>query len=284
MRDGGVIRDAGGVPVRIVPGALRDRRVAVGRHSPPEPSDLASLLNPFEEVYDPQRLPSHERLLGGLAAHHRLAWIHPFVDGNGRVTRLFTDAYLIRARVGGVPLWTISRGLARRRDDYMVALTWADQPRRNDHDGRGPLSMEGLQKFCHFMLDVCLDQVAFMTRLLDLSKLEGRITAYVERRSAEGELRIEARHILSEALRRGEIARGDAVRVSGLGERVGRSLLSTLLREGLLEASGPKRPVRLGFPARVLPSYLPELYPAGVEEDLRKLPPPSTGSETGEDE
>jgi Fic family protein len=79
-------------------------------------------------------------------------WIHPFLDGNGRVTRLYTDACFHKLPLSGYGLWNISRGLARRRDDYMSALTQGDAPRRNDLDGRGNLSNEGLVKFCDFFL------------------------------------------------------------------------------------------------------------------------------------
>ncbi|MBI3184995.1 MAG: Fic family protein [Myxococcales bacterium] len=263
-----------GERVPIVPGEWRTRDVAVGRHVPPEHGAVPRFMQRFEEVYDPPRIPVHQRVVAACAAHHRLAWIHPFIDGNGRVARILTDAYLVRIGFAVPPLWTVSRGLANRRDRYMEALTWADAPRRGDLDGRGPLSLEGLQRFCLLMLDVAIDQVAFMAGLFDLDRLEERIAAYVHLRATERELRPEARHLLTEVLHRGPIARGDAVRVSGLGERVGRDLLSKLLRMGLLETDGPKRPVRLGLPARVLPYYLPNLYPTPIEEDFRNLPPP----------
>ena len=46
------------------------------------------------------------------AAHHRLLWIHPFLDGNGRVARLLSHAMLLQALdTGGI--WSVARGLAR---------------------------------------------------------------------------------------------------------------------------------------------------------------------------
>lgn len=56
----------------------------------------------------------------------------------------------------------------------MVALTQGDAPRRNDYDGRGNLSNEGLLKFCDFFLDVCLDEIDFMNGLLKLDVLLDR--------------------------------------------------------------------------------------------------------------
>ncbi|MGI4742086.1 MAG: Fic family protein [Janthinobacterium lividum] len=44
------------------------------------------------------------------AAHHRLAWLHPFLDGNGRVMRLFSDAAFLAEGLDAGGLWSMSRG------------------------------------------------------------------------------------------------------------------------------------------------------------------------------
>ena len=67
----------------------------------------------FEEVYG--RLGKTETILAAAAAHHRLAWIHPFLDGNGRVARLMSHATLLEALDTGA-VWSVARGLARNVD------------------------------------------------------------------------------------------------------------------------------------------------------------------------
>lgn len=152
---------------RVVPGKLREEPVKVGRHDPPgHNSRLTSFMTRFAEAYAPENHHGVTKLVAAAAGHHRLMWIHPFLDGNGRVARLFTEAYLQRIPVEGFGLWSVSRGLARKNKDYQTALTWADAPRRNDLDGRGHLSNEGLIRFCSFFLEVCLDQVEYMGSLL----------------------------------------------------------------------------------------------------------------------
>jgi Fic family protein len=252
----------------VEPGALREREVEIGRHVPPRNDLLPRFLARFQEAYSPARLRGLDRIVAAAASHHRLAWIHPFLDGNGRVTRLFTHAYLIRAEVDGHRLWTVSRGLGRRREQYMVALAEADMPRRGDLDGRGNLSNEGLRRFCLFFLETALDQVSFMSELLDLTDLERRVVAYAERRAVEGTLRPEAGLLLREVVARGEIPRGEASRISGTGERVARQIVSQLTADRLLESETPKGPLRLGFPAEVVPYYFPRLYPPDVEVAL----------------
>jgi Fic family protein len=204
-------------------------------------------------------------VIAAAASHHRLAWIHPFLDGNGRVTRLFTHAYLIKAQIDGHGLWTVSRGFARNRDSYLTALSEADAHRQGDMDGRGNLSNRGLVRFCTFFLETALDQIDFMAGLLDLDGLQKRIAGYVDRQTSLGELTPEAGYLLREALLRGEVPRGEAARITGRPERTARRILKNLLDKKLLAANTEKGPVRLKIPASVAGYYFPRIYPEGVE-------------------
>jgi len=252
----------------IVPGKLRDREVAVGRHVPPTFSAVGTFLARFATAYDPARLGRVQRVIAAAASHHRLAWLHPFLDGNGRVTRLFTHAYLIKAGVDGHRLWMVSRGFARRRDDYIAALVGADAPRKSDLDGRGNLSDEGLSQFCEFFIQTALDQVAFMGGLLELDGLENRIFAYIQRRATLNEIDPTCAFLLRDVLVRGEVARGEASRITGKPERTARRIVNTLLEENLLTSETPKGPLRIGFPTKAVGYYFPRLYPEGVEHDF----------------
>ncbi len=251
----------------VVPGQLRDHEVDVGRHRPPSPSALPRLLERFSEAYDPTRFQGLDAVIAIAASHHRLLWIHPFLDGNGRVARLYTDAYLRRAGLGGHGLWTASRGLARSRARYLEALSAADAERWNDYDGRGAHSHAGLVAFCQFFLDTCLDQIRFMSSLLELDGLLARVEDYAGRRAAGGlgpKLPLEAAHLLRETLLRGEVPRGDAPRIAGTSERTARRILSALVRDKLLVSDTPKGPVRLGLPIHVVGFYFPQLFPEDV--------------------
>ncbi|MEK7743588.1 MAG: mobile mystery protein B, partial [Elusimicrobiota bacterium] len=60
--------------------------------------------------------------------HHRLAWIHPFRNGNGRHARLIADIYL-KSYGEPMPVWP-STDIARKggvRDEYLAALRAGDQ-------------------------------------------------------------------------------------------------------------------------------------------------------------
>ena len=253
----------------VMPGELREESVKVGYHEPPGHGSLTAFLDRFGEFYAPDRHHGALKLVAAAAAHHRLMWVHPFLDGNGRVARLFSEAYFHRIPVHGFGLWSASRGLARRNVDYKSALAQADAPRRNDLDGRGNLSNEGLVQFCCFFLEVCLDQVEYMGGLLRLEELIERIRRYVELRGSgmlpgpagEKGLRAESARMLQEVLVKGEAARGAVIAASGLKERTGRSLLGQLIEEGLLVSDTPKGDVRLGFPIHAAGWFFPDLYP-----------------------
>ena len=156
----------------VVPGALRERHVQAGRHVPVSPGVVPRFLERFEAVCG--NLGTVDTILASAAAHHRLLWIHPFLDGNGRVARLMSHAMLRDALdTGGV--WSIARGLARNVADYKAKLAGCDLPRRNDLDGRGALSEEALAEFTRFLLRVCIDQVKFMEGLVAPGRLRNRI-------------------------------------------------------------------------------------------------------------
>ena len=246
--------------LQVVPGELRKRGVAVGLHVPPPAEDLPAFIDRFEQAYAPTRLTKSRQAIAAAAAHHRLLWIHPFLDGNGRVTRLMSHAMLWDLGVGS-GLWSISRGLARRSTDYKRLLMGADEPRKGDLDGRGALSQSALIDFCRFFLECCLDQVRYMRELLEPSQLQRRIELYV-RDEEDGE-RLPKRSfaLLREALLSGELDRGRVPGLIDASERTARRTIATLLEKRLLVSESHKAPLRLGFPIDIVARWFPRLYP-----------------------
>lgn len=254
-------------------GEFRKREVAVGHHIPPTHSSVGAFLDRFREFYEFSRFPGTKKLVAIAAAHHRLMWIHPFLDGNGRVARLLTDACFRRVGLAGYGIWTVSRGLARRNSDYRRYLDAADFPREGDFDGRGNLSDRRLADFCRFFLEVCLDQAGYMTSVLGLSDLLGRIEMYVSRRNQglvldEQGRKSESLHprvgaILKEAIILGELPRGAINEIVGMSKRSARYITKSLLDEGLLIAGSDwhKSPLRIGFPPHVAFYWFPDLFP-----------------------
>jgi Fic family protein len=244
--------------IRVIPGELRHRDVAVGNHIPVSPGAVPRFLRRFEEVYS--RVGKTETILATAAAHHRLAWIHPFLDGNGRVARLMSHATLLEALDTGA-VWSIARGLARNVDTYKAHLAACDQTRRNDLDGRGHLSEENLAEFTQFFLTTCLDQVAFMEGLMQPDRLRARILLWTEEEIRLNRLPPKSGAVLEAALYRGELPRGDAAAIVGTGERQARRVVSALIERGVLLSESTRAPLRLAFPATLAARWMPGLFP-----------------------
>lgn len=77
----------------LQPGGLRTRQVSVGVHAAPAAECLPAFLARWGGFYGGVRR-GELQVLAMAAAHQRLAWIHPFRDGNGRVARLHTHLVL----------------------------------------------------------------------------------------------------------------------------------------------------------------------------------------------
>lgn len=249
-----------GEQLPVVPGELRRRSVAVGRHIPPPAEELPAFISRFERAYDSARLSKPRQAIAIAAAHHRFLWIHPFLDGNGRVARLMSHAMLLDLGVGSA-LWSISRGLARNSSEYKRLLMAADEPRKGDLDGRGALSQSALVDFCRFFLESCLDQVRYMRELLAPSELQRRMELYVRDEESAERLPKRSFAVLREALLSGELERGRVPGLIDVSERTARRVISALVEKRLLVSGSHKAPLRLGFPIDVIERWFPKLYP-----------------------
>jgi Fic family protein len=247
---------------QMVPGVWRntpEQDVAVGRHFPPSSEHVGHFMSYFSSRYLTFTMGKAARILAIPAAHHRFNYIHPFPDGNGRVSRLMSHAMGHMAGIGAHGLWSVSRGLARglnSRHDYKTGMELADSPRQGDLDGRGNLSQTALTEFTKWFLQICIDQVQFMNGLFGINTLADRLKQCV----AETGFKKEGGRLLEEALIRGQFDRGDAARLTGLPERSARRVLAEMSQVGLLGSDTPKGPVQLRFPLKYQDVLFPRLF------------------------
>jgi Fic family protein len=244
--------------VKLVPGDLRTRDVKVGRLVPISPGAVPRFLTRYQEVYG--SLGRIDTVIAAAAAHHRLAWIHPFLDGNGRVARLLSHAMLLETLDTGA-VWSIARGLARNVDAYKGHLAACDLTRRNDLDGRGNLSEENLTTFTQFFLTTCIDQVSFMAELVQPERLRARVLLWAEEEIRLDHLPQRSGAILEAVLYRGELSRADAAGIVGTGDRQARRIVSALMDQNVLVSDSTRAPLRLAFPAAFASRWMPGLFP-----------------------
>ena len=248
--------------VTVQPGELRTQQVSVGVHAAPAAERLPAFLARWGGFYSQVRR-GEMQVLAMAAAHHRLAWIHPFRDGNGRVARLHT--HLVLGHLGLTNgLWSLLRGFARTHEAYYARLAAADEPRAGELDGRGNLSERGLEQWMAYVLEQCLDPVRFRSGLLDLPGMKERIAACLsfEQNVVKQGVRMDALRALHYLFAtQGELERADFKAMLGLGERLATAQVAALLKRGLVETDSPYGKLRFGVPQHALRFYFHRLWP-----------------------
>ncbi|MDE0695108.1 MAG: Fic family protein [Boseongicola sp.] len=252
---------ASGERHEVVPGQLRRVDVTVGKHVPPPHECVPRLLTRFDQAYTSPPLSRLGQIQSVGAVHHRFLWIHPFLDGNGRVARLMSHALLKRLGIG-TALWSVARGLARDESEYKARLAAADHPRRGGRDGRGNLTQSGLLSFCKFFLERSIDQVAFMEGLLDPTELLRRIEIHIEEEMRAKRLEKGSFVVLREAALAGQVERAKIPMLTNYEERAARKVTAALVRRGMLVADNHRAPLRLAIPMDAAERWFPLLYPS----------------------
>ena len=250
----------GGNLVSVEPGQLRDRGITVGIHEgPATKEEIKRYLSTFEELLSPEKLFGHRKLLGMASSHHRLLWIHPFGEGNGRVARLFTTAYGFRIGFSENMLWTVSRAFARNRNDYDQHLALADQPRRNDLDGRGPLSEENLIQFCLFFLRCCEDQIHFMETMLKLDDMKRRYRRYIDGLLGEKLLSKSGSKVMERLILQGEFQRSEVLNICNVKQRRSSGIIKELINSKVVSSETAYGPLRINISVDMAIVLFPEL-------------------------
>lgn len=253
----------------LVPGEFRKLDVEVGKHKAPLYTDVQGFMRTFKDYYRLDRVRATQAMLAAAASHHRLLYIHPFLDGNGRVSRLFTDLYLRHAGLGGIGLWSMSRGFGRDTEAYYTALSRADMPRQGSGDGRGILSDSGLMYFTEYFIDTAVDQLEYFNTLLEPQALNQRIDVYFNLRCktemiiAKGvklpKLHASTRLLYKELLNAGGLLRAGARERLGVETRTMDTIVKQMKEAGLIKAP-PRKPLELDLSPSSIDILFPQLW------------------------
>ena len=144
----------------VVVGALRTHRVMVGRYLAAPPEDCTQLINRYcdwlnHEMPAPEGYEIAAQIVKAMVAHVYFAWIHPYGDGNGRMTRLVEFVILLRAGVPDVAAHLLSNFYNKTRDQYYQHLQDSHGDFRD-----GSYSEEGnLQGFIEYALQGFKDEL-----------------------------------------------------------------------------------------------------------------------------
>lgn len=102
-------------------GRLRTSQVFVGQHIPPHPQDLERYMQELVQWLNSEEALQLHPVEYAALAHYKLVYVHPFVDGNGRTSRLLMNLVLMQARY---PPITIRK---EQRAEYYNALDTANE-------------------------------------------------------------------------------------------------------------------------------------------------------------
>lgn len=102
-------------------GRLRTNQVFVGHHIPPHPQDLQKHMQELVQWLNSEEALQLHPVEYAALAHYKLVYVHPFVDGNGRTSRLLMNLVLMQARY---PPITIRK---EQRAEYYAALNTANE-------------------------------------------------------------------------------------------------------------------------------------------------------------
>ncbi|XP_006006198.1 protein adenylyltransferase FICD [Latimeria chalumnae] len=102
-------------------GKFRVNQVFVGHHIPPHPRDVQKHIEEFIQWLNSEEAMGLHPVEFAALAHYKFVYIHPFVDGNGRTSRLLMSLILMQA---GYPPITIHK---EQRSEYYHALDQANE-------------------------------------------------------------------------------------------------------------------------------------------------------------
>ncbi|XP_066248859.1 protein adenylyltransferase Fic-like [Euwallacea similis] len=147
----------------IKSGVFRDEKVFVGSHVPPPHDEISAHMQNYVDWLNSEEAHSMHPVRYAALAHYKLVDIHPFVDGNGRTSRLVMNLILLKA---GYPPVMV---LKEQRDKYYDTLKTAN--------------MGDVKPFVRFVAQCTLqilDMYLYGTRALSLDGPDHQVVQYSE--------------------------------------------------------------------------------------------------------
>lgn len=172
-------------------GKYRDGNVIItgSDHTPPDATTVSGLMNDLIKWVNGNKNKLHPIELAALL-HHKIVFIHPFFDGNGRTARLVMNLILMQK---GFPLVMILKNDRRR---YYESLDKAD---RDDYTSFVRFVAQAVERSLNIYLKILLPaskvkekyhllseiskKLPYSKKYLNLLARQGKIEAYKEKRN-----------------------------------------------------------------------------------------------------
>jgi Fic family protein len=150
-------------------------RITGSSITPPSYQKIISLMDDY--IRSIKNLPLHP-LKKAAFIHHRLIWIHPFFDGNGRVSRLITNLFFMQE---GYPPIILKQ---EQQKNYYHVL------HQGDEGNLSPLAMflaKAMNEAVQFYLSVFIDEERLIP-LKELAEHSPYSQEYLSLRARQGKL------------------------------------------------------------------------------------------------
>ncbi len=149
--------------------------------------------------------------------------IHPFEDGNGRLSRVLTNLLLLRSGYQFIQYVSHEQIVERRKDEYYIALRKSQETFKTDHDTISP--------WLNFFLSVVREQATKALSYLQEEKIEDTLSPK----------QYEVWKYLSEV---GEASPGDIIKATGIIRGTVKQSLDRLVELGKVRRVGLRRGTR----------------------------------------
>lgn len=149
--------------------------------------------------------------------------IHPFEDGNGRLSRVLTNLLLLRSGYAFTQYVSHEQIIERRKDEYYVALIKSQETFASDHDTIAP--------WLNFFLGVVKEQAT-------------KALTYLEEEHIEDTLSPKQYGVWKHISNVGEASIGDIVEVTGIAHGTVKQSLERLLKLEKIKRIGQGRGTR----------------------------------------
>jgi Fic family protein len=208
------------------PGQLRPMNVSItgSAHVPPDAVRVPDYFDELMAFVNDQN-DTQYHLLAIALAHHRMAWLHPFDNGNGRLIRMFTYALLIKQgfQVKNGRILNPTAIFCMDRDRYYAMLALADTGVR-----------ERTLDWCFYVLEGLKVEIEKIDKLLDLAYTTSNILIPVLDYALEHEHITDREYAILQAVVKDKsmcIKSGDLEEIIGKESPVQRSRIIRRLKE-----------------------------------------------------
>lgn len=205
-------------------GKYRDVPVIVGRYSPPPAYEVPQLMKELcDWLKEPQGYSTF--LVAGIT-HYRFVEIHPFIDGNGRSTRLLTKLILIKGGYDIRQYFSLESFYNKDRSRYYSSLESAQE-----HSINGDADLT-------FWLEYFLEGL-----LIQAENAKSKITELIKDKSIDKSIRLNKNQqkLLSYINNHRNINRIEYMKISDLGKTAAINDLNTLVKLELINKEGESK-------------------------------------------